>query len=257
MLAQKEFLNELKQHFRLNIYEVKIWTALLSRGIAAAGELADISGVPRSRCYDVLESLEKKGFIIMKVGKPIKYIAIQPEAILERVKKELKEESERQIMVMEGVKDTDIFEELVLLHKTGVKHVDVSELSNSILGKDNINKQIRVMAERAKKSVTIATTAEGFKRKAKLLKNHIPALRRKGVKVKIIAPIDKQVAKKLEGAELKDLKTDDNLRFVNVDNEEIMFMLGEESNPERNVGIWVKSEFFVKAYSELFEESLK
>ena len=72
MQQEKQFLMDLKKHFRLNIYEAKIWTALLSRGIASAGELADISGVPRSRCYDVLESLEKKGFIIMKIGKPIK-----------------------------------------------------------------------------------------------------------------------------------------------------------------------------------------
>jgi len=60
MQQEKQFLIDLKNHFKLNIYEVKIWTALLSRGIASAGELADISGVPRSRCYDVLETLEKK-----------------------------------------------------------------------------------------------------------------------------------------------------------------------------------------------------
>ena len=90
MQQEKQFLVDLKKHFRLNIYEVKIWTSLLSRGIASAGELADISGVPRSRCYDVLESLEKKGFIIMKIGKPIKYLAVQPSIILERVKRALK-----------------------------------------------------------------------------------------------------------------------------------------------------------------------
>ena len=61
MLQEKQFLLDLRKYFRLNIYEVKIWTALLSRGMASAGELADISSVPRSRCYDVLESLEKKG----------------------------------------------------------------------------------------------------------------------------------------------------------------------------------------------------
>lgn len=255
MLEQKQFLNELKQHFRLNIYEVKIWTALLSRGIAAAGELADISGVPRSRCYDVLESLEKKGFIIMKVGKPIKYIAVQPEVILERVKNDIKEEAENQIEIMESIKDTNIFNELELLHKTGIKHVDVTELSNSFIGRVNIGKQIRFMVERAKKSVTIATTSEGFKRKAKLLKNSIPNLRRKGVKIKIIAPIDSVAAKRFQGAELKDISND--TRFINVDNEEIMLMLGPEQDQEYDVGIWVKSEFFVKAYNELFERSLK
>jgi len=101
MLVQKETLNELRQRFKLNIYEVKIWTALLSRGIAAASELADISGVPRSRCYDVLESLEKKGFIIMKIGKPIKYIAVEPEVVVERVKKKLQDEASEQIKIVD------------------------------------------------------------------------------------------------------------------------------------------------------------
>ena len=71
MIVQKDFLNKLKD-FGLNSYESKLWVALLSRGVSTAGELADISSVPRSRAYDVLESLEKKGFIVMKVGKPIK-----------------------------------------------------------------------------------------------------------------------------------------------------------------------------------------
>jgi sugar-specific transcriptional regulator TrmB len=86
MIVQKDFLNKLKD-FGLNSYEAKLWTALLSRGVATAGELSDIANVPRSRSYDVLESLERKGFVIMKLGKPIKYIAVPPTEVLERVKK--------------------------------------------------------------------------------------------------------------------------------------------------------------------------
>src|SRR3989338_3711777 len=145
MLAQKQFLNELKQHFRLNIYEVKIWTALLSRGIAAAGELADISGVPRSRCYDVLESLEKKGFIIQKIGKPIKYIAIQPEEVTERVKRAVSTDAEKQSEIIDNIRDTDVFKELELLHNTGIEKVDAGELTNSIVGRDNIIRQVKDM----------------------------------------------------------------------------------------------------------------
>jgi sugar-specific transcriptional regulator TrmB len=62
MIMQKDFIEKLKV-FGLNSYEAKIWVALLSRGVSSAGELSDISNVPRSRSYDVLESLEKKGFI--------------------------------------------------------------------------------------------------------------------------------------------------------------------------------------------------
>src|SRR5512137_868707 len=100
MIVQKDFLNKLKD-FGLNSYESKLWTALLSRGISTAGELSDIANVPRSRSYDVLESLEKKGFIVMKLGKPIKYIAVPPEDVLERVKKRINEDAERQSKSME------------------------------------------------------------------------------------------------------------------------------------------------------------
>ncbi len=59
MIVQTEFLKKIKD-FGLNTYEAKVWTALLSRGVSTAGELSDIANVPRSRSYDILESLEKK-----------------------------------------------------------------------------------------------------------------------------------------------------------------------------------------------------
>jgi len=89
MIVKEEFLSRLRKIFDLNLYEVKVWTALLSRGVSTAGELSNISDVPRSRTYDILESLEKKGFIVMKLGKPIKFVALKPEEVIERVKRNL------------------------------------------------------------------------------------------------------------------------------------------------------------------------
>jgi len=66
MVLKSELVRKLKGYFDLNIYETKVWLALLSKGISSAGEIAEISGVPRSRTYDVLESLEKRGFVIQK-----------------------------------------------------------------------------------------------------------------------------------------------------------------------------------------------
>src|SRR3970282_1413045 len=97
MIVKEEFLSKLRRYFCLNLYEVKIWTALLSRGVSTAGELSDIANVPRSLSYDVLESLEKKGFVIMKLGKPIKYIAVPPTEVVERVKKNLKEDADTRV----------------------------------------------------------------------------------------------------------------------------------------------------------------
>ncbi len=108
MIVKDEFLSKLRRYFSLNLYEVKIWAALLSRGVSTAGELSDIADVPRSRSYDVLESLEKKGFVVMKLGKPIKYIAVAPTEVLEIVKKNVKVDSQERIKRLESLKGTDV-----------------------------------------------------------------------------------------------------------------------------------------------------
>ncbi len=252
MIVKQELLNKLKRDFRLNIYEAKIWTVLLSRGIATAGELADLSGVPRSRCYDVLESLEKKAFIIMKIGKPIKYIAIQPEEIVERVKKDINEDTELSLKMIEDIRETDIFKELQLLHKTGIEKVDGSEISNSIVGRDNVNHFLKRMVERAEKSVLIVTSAEGFARKINLLHKILRKINKKGVKAKIIAPVNEKIAKKVKDiVELED--KDINGRFVIAD-KELLFMTNNDSiNKNYDTAVWVKSEFFTKALKEMID----
>jgi len=253
MLLQKESLQELRERFKLNIYEIKIWTSLLSRGVAAASELAEISGVPRSRCYDVLESLEKKGFIIMKIGKPIKYIAVQPEAVVDRVKKRLEEEAEQQIEMVEKLAETDIFSELELLHKTGIKRVNVEDITDSVVGRNNVNRFIKDMLLRAKKSVTVVTNEEGLKNKVKVLRKAKDSLARKKVKVKLYTNVPNA---NVELGSIEVLSTKHDARFVNVDNEEIFFVMAT-SDPEYHSGVWIKSPYFVSAINELFEKSLK
>ena len=252
MLLQKETLNDLRDNFKLNIYEIKIWTSLLGKGVAAASELAELSGVPRSRCYDVLESLEKKGFIIMKIGKPIKYIAVQPEAVVDRVQKNLRDEAEQQVIDVAKLSETDIFRELELLHKTGVKKVDVENVTGSVVGKNSVNKFLKDMMQRAKKSVVIVTNDHGIKNKIRIFKKVKENLARKKISVKLYT--NSSTLK--EFGNLNFIPTRHDARFVSIDNEEVFFVMGDK-NPENHSGFWVKSSYFVSAMNELFEKSLK
>src|SRR3989344_5387372 len=118
MIVKEEFIKRLRSAFDLNIYEVKIWTALLSKGIATAGELSDMSNVPRSRSYDVLESLEKKGFIIMKLGRPIKYLAVKPSEIIKiaaPLKSDKAKEAAKEIKEYAEVKDVDLNSRFIIV----------------------------------------------------------------------------------------------------------------------------------------------
>ena len=187
MLIKKDFINKLKD-FGLNSYESKIWTALLSRGISNAGELSDIANVPRSRSYDVLESLERKGFIIMKIGKPIKYIAVDPSIVIERVKKRLREEANQKEEILDKIKGSEVLKELNLLHNKGIELIEPTELSGSLKGRENINDQLESMMNSAQKSIVLMTSEEGLLRKAKILRKVLKKKNNK-VDVKIATPI--------------------------------------------------------------------
>ena len=256
MLVQKDFLNKLKD-LGINSYEAKIWTALLSRGVSTAGELSDISNVPRSRSYDVLESLEKKGFIVMKIGKPIKYIAVPPREVLERVKKNVKEESERNIKQLEEIKKTDILNDLTTLHEQGVDMVEPTEITGALKGRDNLYNQLVMMIKEAEKSITLVTSSEGLKRKTEFLLKHLKKAKQRGVEIKIATPQkdQKDFETLKEVAEIKDLGLKG--RFCIVDNSSVLFMMAddEEIHPTYDIGIWLNTPFFSQTLTQLFELS--
>ena len=261
MIVKEEFLNKLRHFFSLNLYEVKIWTALLSRGVATAGELSDIANVPRSRSYDVLESLEKKGFVIMKFGKPIKYIAVEPEEVVERVKKYMREEADKKIKRLDRIGKTEIIDELKTLHKQGIELVEPTDLSGSLRGRHNLYNHMETMIKNAEKTITIVTTADGLVRKIEGLKPVFEAVRKRGVKIRIAAPIAKENMKavnEMKGiAEIRNAKI--KARFIVIDGKEMMFMVmhDREVHPTYDIGIWVNTPFFASALEELFELAWK
>ncbi len=260
MIIEKSSLTKLKD-FGLNTYESKLWTALLSRGVSTAGELSDIADVPRSRSYDVLESLEKKGFIIMKLGKPIKYIAVPPEEVLERVKKKIKEKSEKQIKLMNELRLGNMVNELNLLYSQGVELIEPTELSGSLKGHDNIYNHLETMAKKAKKSITIITTAQGLMRKANVLKSVLRKNKLKGVKIRIATQVNKEIMPMLkELSKTADIKhTDIKARFCIVDSKELLFMLlnDDSVHPSYDVGVWVNTGFFSNAFEDMFNSEWK
>lgn len=260
MIVQDNFLKKLRSAFDLNIYEVKIWTALLSKGVATAGELSDISSVPRSRSYDVLESLEKKGFVIMKLGKPIKYIAVKPEEIIKRVKDNINTRAETQVESLEKIRTESVFDELEQLYKQGISHVDAASLAGSLRGREGIYTQLQTMMENAKKQVTIVTTNKGVIRKANQFRRTFKKLAGQGVKIRIAAPLNDEALKACKEikqyVQLKNLESM-TARFVIVDDKEIMFMVNNDKNVHESydTGIWANSPFFVSALSKMFNQA--
>jgi len=256
MIVKEEFLSRLRKIFDLNLYEARVWTALLSRGVSTAGELSNISDVPRSRTYDILESLEKKGFIVMKLGKPIKFMALKPNEVIERVKKNLVVDAQEKSKRLDRLKNEDIIEELSTLFTQGIKYVEPSDLSGSLRGRQNMYNHLDMMVRNAQKSVTLVTTAEGLNRKIEALMPALKSAKKRGVKLRVLAPVNssnEKVAKELgKVAEVKNAP-DMKARFALVDGKEVMLMLldDEKIHPNYDTGVWLNTEFLASALEQM------
>ena len=238
MIVKEEFLNNLRRYFALNLYEAKVWAALLSRGVSTAGELSDIANVPRSRSYDILESLEKKGFVVMKLGKPIKYLAVSPPEVINRVKKNMKNEADEKIK-------------------------EPSDFAGSLKGRRNLYDHLEESIRKAENKVNIMTTSQGLIRKIESLKQAFQELKNKGVNIRIAAPLDnesrKLIQEELKGlAEIKEIQ-DINARFCTVDGKEVTFMVLDDKDvhPNYDIGIWSHSKYFASALDCLFDIAWK
>jgi sugar-specific transcriptional regulator TrmB len=257
MIVQQELLKKIKD-FGLNSYEAKIWTALLSRGVSSAGELSDISNVPRSRTYDVLESLEKKGFVMMKLGKPIKYMAISPTEVIDVIKKKIRQESIRQESTMDDLKKSDVLDQLTQLHTNGIEMVEPTDLVGMIKNRDNIYDYLESMIKKADKSIYIMTSADGMIRKLLHLEKSIKKASEKGVEIKIIVPSTKEtekMEKDLKGiVEFKNFQ-EIKSRFILVDNDKVLFFITNDKDVHSSydVAVWIETSFFAESLKGFFE----
>jgi len=231
MILKNELVKKIKEYFGLNIYETKVWLALLAKGVASAGEIAELSGVPRSRTYDVLESLEKQGFAIQKLGKPVRYIALKPAAVIEKLKNDALREAEERKNMLSRLSISNEYKELELLHKTGISPTRYSELSGFV--KSNaISAYIRELVNGAEKEVIAIGSKEKTNPFSCLLEPQLQKkLRQRGVILKI--------------DDTKKVGVD--AQFLVVDGKQLLFMLADGN------GIWIKSEIVGQALKQLFE----
>lgn len=257
MIIKQELINRIKDYFSLNIYETKVWLALLGSGIASAGEIAELSGVPRSRTYDVLEGLEKEGFCIMKLGKPVKYIAIKPDIIVEKLKSNVLRNADEKIESIEKLKDREEFHELKKLHSDGIKPIKQEEISGSLKGRSTIYNHIKEILENAKGEAVICTSLQEFQSKLKFFSTILEILKRNDIKIKIaLSGEEKEVNKISNKIKIKITPISFDTKFFIADSEQILFIISNNSS-EEDIAIWLNTPFFASTLSYMFNQAVK
>ncbi|MCQ8904778.1 MAG: TrmB family transcriptional regulator [Methanothermobacter sp.] len=73
----------------LTEYQASAYKALVSLVSARAAEVAEVSGIPRSRVYEVLRQLAERGFVEVERGKPMRYHVVPPSEVFRREKESI------------------------------------------------------------------------------------------------------------------------------------------------------------------------
>lgn len=249
MLVSAKVMDALKG-IGLNLYERKLWVALLARGTSTAGELSGIANVPRSRAYDVLQSLAEKGFVVVQIAKPIRYVAIAPEEALERAKKKIEEDLASMQEKIDDFKSSPAMKELSDLFSQGLKLISPQEMTGALKGKYLVSQQLGTMFKEAAQRIDIVTTPDGLN---ELYETHLDILKKakeKGVEIKIATTGTEKCAdalKALGGVAEMRVVNDKELpvsgRIFVVDGKQLVFGLTDSKvHSTQDMVVWSKSE---------------
>jgi len=219
-MVKDRMVELLQDHFELNLYEARAYVALVAFGVLTPAELASVSEVPAPRTYDVLRSLEKKGFAISQPGKVNKYRPVHPKNILEKFIEEWQERVKEELELKRKAKD-ELIELMTPLIETEIPKYGVERVW-VVRGIRNSTLKTREMLEDVKKEILLAD--DGYI--AINLEEEITQAAEKGVGVKIV--VTRQILPRLQATKIMDLYKKGKIELKIVENMELPMLICDE-----------------------------
>ena len=238
----------------LTMYEAEAYVTLTSLISSNATEIAEKSGIPRSKIYDVLKKLHEKNFIEVEDGRPLTYNVKSPVEVLNREKERIDGEIDDAVSRLTNMYENGMSQVQAPIWRIyGVEKIINQEIEIINRAKDSVNMRIGFLFEGEGEALVKA-----FKRRRGLKVNILssPTCYINGEEVNII--------KMFENSNVNIQKAD--IPFVKVlisDSKEMMHTYTKFSEDKRNVipetaiGIWNKYEDVAKNYDERFMNQLK
>ena len=224
---------ELVKKLGLNEYESKAYISLLGVESATASQVSKISLIPRARVYDVLTTLEKRGFIEKKLSKPIAYSALSPGQVAKNIGSHKKNLFEQEVQEILSIGQ--------MLEQKNQKAPETGTFADEIKilkGQENIYSKIEKELENCAGPVIFSTSPAGVQRKKAHFKRHIEALAKRGIKINF-RPQQQSSA------------TDNGLRYCVIDKKTLfLFLNSDAGKKEEDSALMVKNQFLAAQFSK-------
>ncbi len=226
----------------LTAYESAAYLSLIEKGVMTASEVSESANVPFSKVYEVLNSLEQKGWVDIERGRPSRYFAKSPTEAFEAAKHKLE-------VKIKDWKETVARELQPLYEKRELREKpDIWILR----GEASVLAKLREMISKARSEVMIAAPlfVKGLAEKAMPL---LASFRLGDVKLLVMVagnPNNWGLGRLMSVAEIRGR---DNLfgGGVIVDGQEALLFLGEEDKP--SLVVWSNHIGLVKFAKDYFQ----
>jgi sugar-specific transcriptional regulator TrmB len=223
-------------------YEIKSYICLLEIGPVTASELSKKSGVPYSKIYDVLNSLEQKGWIESNSSRPQKFYPKPPHTAIETTK-----------MLIDNRLKTS--ENLVLAYeRTGIKERPEIWV---VRGLYNIATKVMEIIETCEEELLIAIP-EISENIARTVQPALRILSEKGVKITVLVSgmTNSEIVRTI--SRVAEVRVKDSMFGGGVigDTSQVMILLGDAKsrlgNPEP-IAIWAHHSGLARFAKEYFQ----
>lgn len=225
----------------LTQYETRAYLALLDKGALTASQISEFAEVPYSKIYEVLASLEKKGWIKAEHGRPSRYYPKAPSEALEAAKLRLEEMTRSWEQIILG-------ELQPLYEKRGIREKpDIWILR----GEFSILAKLREILDKASKEVMIA--APSLPRSLQnVVVSMLSQLKNAGVNVLFMVSRAAKTRNLKKIANVAEVRVRDQMfgGGVIVDSKEALLFLGEE---KPTLVIWSNHLGLVKFARDYFQ----
>jgi sugar-specific transcriptional regulator TrmB len=178
------------QEMGLSEYESTTYVALVQNGVSTAKETASTAGVPQARVYDILDSLEDKGFVRIQLGRPKKYGPVMPERAIKQYREYKQRQQAQRLDALH-----ELGEEFIQTASAGkcTSSSDAPDISWSYPNRHFILEHCKELTEQSDEEILMITTPESFER---ILTHHHALLNQKhasGVDIKALIADDRQL----------------------------------------------------------------
>jgi sugar-specific transcriptional regulator TrmB len=217
------------QQVGLTDYEIKAYVSLLSVPGVQASEVSKSSDVPISKIYEVLNNLERKGWVESQNTRPTKYFPKSPSTALQALKMRMEAELKSN--------EDHLLSELMPLYEQ--KETQERPDIWIIRGDYNIIAKVGESIDRCKKELLVVVPAE-LNSVVDLLIPALTSVKSSGVNVRILMSggVPQKSAAKISS--LAELRFKENMfgGGVIIDASEVVLLLGRSSGNTDDLAIW-------------------